>query len=62
MRDISETKTAICPLWSGQALLVRFPVKEERGAEAARRHSRRNATEKHDDSEKKVTFSSWLQT
>ena len=62
MRDISATKTAVCPLWSGQALLVRFPVKEEREAEAARRPARRKATAKHDDSEKKVTFSSRLET
>ena len=50
MKDIRMSKTAVCPLWSSQALLVRFVGRE---VQTSRKLSK-NAASKHEQNHKTV--------
>ena len=51
MKEISMSKTAVCSLWSGQALLVRFVGRE---AQPSRKVSKKGAN-KHEQNHKTVS-------
>ena len=50
MKDISMSTTAVCPMWSGQALFVRFVGRE---AQPSRKLSKKAAS-KHEQTHKTV--------